>query len=269
MHSALAMLALVATLGQKVDTFRFDFRNANFDGAIFPYERKDSGDFMTPEPAGLRFTAPNGMPNSLPISIQYGKRISGDFQATFSYEILSGVKGNEKEGPGPQFYLMLETPVRDGISFNRQIRDGVDVMTVVHLADQVDDKGNKGRKTQHYRQAIVSPEIAKGRLRLIRQGADLTSQFAEGDGPFQEVGSFPIGTEDVRLLRIAADPRGRRGIDMRVFDFELTVPASGAAAPAPPPAPRRERLYWTLAGICLFLVLLGLGVAWRRRRAKG
>jgi RNA polymerase sigma factor (sigma-70 family) len=270
--------AAVAPLDQKVDVFRFDFRNANFDGAIFPFpqERNDSGDFMTPEPAGLRFTVPNGVPNSAPIGLQFGKRISGDFQATFSYEILSGVKGNEQGGPGPQFYLMLDTPARDGISFNRQIRDAGDVMTVVHLAGQIDDKGKKSRGTRNYRQAIGRADIPKGKLRLIRQGANLTSQFAEGDGPFRDVGSFPIGTEDVRNLRIAADPRGRRGIDMRVLDFELTTGPGAAVAPAQalppdPTAPRRVRLYWTFTGFCLFLVLvlIGLGLAWRRRRSQG
>ncbi len=81
----------------------------------------------------------------------------------------------------------------------------------------------------------VRPTDAKsGRLRLVREGAELAYLVADGDDDaFTLLAKFPLGPEDVKEVRIVGSTGGdKAAIDVRVRDLRIK------AAALPRPAPK-------------------------------
>lgn len=131
----------------------------------------------------------------------------------------------------------------------------------------------------------VAADSTKGRFRLSRVGGSLTVAHSDGaEDALPPLGTFKVGTEDIRTFRIGAEPGGPWNggpyrVDLLITDFRLKGPGAEAvaaataadpagttprAADAAGPSPRRGVLGFVVAAIGLLMFLAG--VVWLRRR---
>jgi hypothetical protein len=264
MIGSMATFVVLASLGQKTNTFSYDFRNAKFDEVNFQYVTMDTPKYLTPEAAGLRINVPAGVEKIMGFFVQ--TPIVGEFEGTLSYEILSGGRGDKTWGPAVSINIKFNNPLNDGLTFLRQFRGDGDYFTVVHMIDDdvPADKEPK-RKQRAFRGVPANKDVLTGKLRVARQGTDFVAQYAEGGGAFQELGRFPIGAGDPQYFRIVADPALKRPIDLRLVDLEIKSSGGNGGAVASP-TPSRNRLFWAGIVLIVLLLLLGGGVAlWRKK----
>jgi DNA-directed RNA polymerase subunit RPC12/RpoP len=121
----------------------------------------------------------------------------------------------------------------------------------------------------------VPTQALTGRLRMVRSGATLFHDVAEGDdGEFTRIAEHPFGAEDLQDVRIAAATGGPdASLDVRVFDMRIradsltNTPAAETAV-----APAKASLPWALiAGLSVTIgVILCLwgSLLMARRRSK-
>jgi hypothetical protein len=272
MFGSMVTIVLLASLGQKADEFTFDFRNAKFDERLFHYGRAEIEPFFKPEPAGLRIDAPAGITGGQLVALMVQMPLSGDFEATLGYEILSGQPNKGSPYPGLQLWVNFNSPLTDSLTFARELRADGDCYSVIHIADDEapTKDGKPKRKTKNYRNAPASKDTRNGKLSIGRVGSDYVAKFAEGNGPLQELGRFAIGEGNVRNFRLAADTGPKTAIEVRLLDLAVKSPGSGAAVAAltAPRAAPGERSYWLVVVIVLFVLGLGGMLAVRHMRSK-
>src|SRR6185437_2288898 len=65
-------------------------------------------------------------------------------------------------------------------------------------------------------------EARSGKLRLVRRGANVSCQVAEGDRAFRELRQFELGLEFLSLVRVAADTSNSGDpVEVRIHDYEI------------------------------------------------
>jgi len=268
-----AFLVLQAALGQNpTPQLHQDFRAKKFNDQLFAFEGPKAKSFITPEIKGLRITLPVEDAPNKPVGIRLRQDLKGDFVATVAYELLDVSEPAGGSGSGVSLYLMLRTPVRDGINFARfvQTKRG-HVYTLSHMVDDENDNKKRIPKTKYtvYR---ANPNILAGNLRVARQGETLTVSASEGDPPvFKELGQLEVGPADISMVRIAADQGGAKvpvPVDVRIVDFMVT---SGEFTPHAPLAPPSSGSWHWPVIIAAIILAAGLffGVRfWLAKRAK-
>jgi hypothetical protein len=279
LSDALLILATVLPGQADVQEFSHNFRGRRMP----PAERMDLAGLdpmveVTPEEEGLRIKvhADRGRDG---VGLQSRLRLTGDFEITASYEILSadlptrgyGVGVNLSVSPGDwknkRAGIARYWTVRNGSGFQSMILDRTAPKPVEQFAWE-------------------PSETRQGQLRLRREGATLLYLVNEGLGqPFREVFHCDYGVEDIDMLRLVANPgNSPAAVDVRLFDIQLywgglparpataatpEVPVAGPPGEEGPAHPPRHR--WTLA-LCSLVLLLGAGaitlVLVQRRRGR-
>ena len=218
---------------------------------------KSDKDGMRGDDRGLRITIPNSRNTTQPVGIRLKEPLSGDFELTGRYEVVS----LEKLPPDAQ-------PI--GIAFN--------------LATTNDNKNfaKLGRfRRGHDGDVLIAETWLKGvpvpvkvepttsdhgQLRLVRKGAKLSFQVAEGEGGFKELLDIDYTAEDLVMVRFGANNnKAPAAVDVRIIDVRLRpgVLAVGGAAPDPEPEakvePRSLAPGWltafTVIGVFVLVVL--------------
>ncbi len=250
------------TTQNEMTRFYQDFRGRPIDFNLFrPTGVRGQ---MIEEPEGLRITLPAAEKKFPPTGLVTAFRVPGDFEITTSYELLKADKPSNGWGVGVQLYLMMESPTQEAIMFGRfhSPQEG-HIYNCLHLS--TDAKGNR-RPAHAHREPT---ETRAGRLRLTRQGSVVTCWAAETGGEdFRQIHEFELGTDDLTLVRVAADPgTSNDPIEVRIGDFEIR--AWGVPAVVSPNAPRWRRplTYMTLAAFVVFIFAGGVW-AWRRHRRE-
>src|SRR5262249_55138939 len=109
-----------------------------------------------------------------------------------------------------------------------------------------------------------------GKLQLARAGSILHYRAADGlRGTFRELCQDQIGSEDVRLVRLAANTGGSpTALDVRLSDLRIR----SARLPNEPATVYRQRRGWLAWLIPLGAAAIGLAVTgyvrWQLRRAR-
>jgi hypothetical protein len=98
MNSAILLALLATPWGQMEDQFHQDFRGAASLNPTLTLFGPDSGKAVQFEPEGLRITMPAGRADKAAVGLAPNLRISGDFEITVGYEILSAERPAEGMG---------------------------------------------------------------------------------------------------------------------------------------------------------------------------
>jgi hypothetical protein len=272
--TSVLVLAVVAASASAVE-FRHDFRGSKFNAQMLRYEGPTPLKFITPQPDGLRWRFSPGSAPTKPVGIHWRSPVRGNFSTTADFEILHVDKPEKGHGAGAELYLMLDNTERDAIAFARLVRpeDGP-VALFLHLSN--DEAGQRRTKTG---KIVPMPSAGgRGRLRLVREDADLVALIAQGDGQeYTELHRTKIGAMNVRMLRFAGTSGGDAGVrlDMRLFEFDLRRLEGGLASALAPVPPQdgdasSDSSAWILLGSGAVLVVAGLAflfVVWRRGSA--
>jgi hypothetical protein len=282
--AALAALALSGWLlaqappepGQPRKEFYQDFRGGRPLPPALKLVGPDADAVARPEPEGLRLTLPATRPVNQPVGVATTFAVSGDFEITGTFELLSA------ERPANGYGVGVSLSIADSEARNKFAK--VARALLVRGGSVFHSECWDGGPGKNHEVRTKPTESRLGQLRLVRKGPGLRYLAADGlGGDFQEIFSQDqFGTDDMGLVLLVVTDSGRPGnaIDARLVDFKIRAadlipdPVAGAA-PAAGPAAKPEREAgskgWPAAAAVLLLVLLsGLAVClvlFLRRRA--
>ncbi len=132
---------------------------------------------IRPGPEGVRITIPATGKPQWPVGLVRGVRLSGDFEVTATYELLSATRPAQGVGSGPGFdmYLVTDTPNREAILLGRLVfaKEG-DVYYGLLIKGPPSDRKYDGR--------VLPASESSGQLRMSRTGSTLTLAAAPAPG---------------------------------------------------------------------------------------
>jgi hypothetical protein len=264
------------------------------DLSIYGHEASDSVKF---EPTGLHITLAAGYPKQRPgtgVVTDFG--VKGDFEITVSYEILSEAQpaswANFRIAVVPDEPVVADVWHKAGQNRAVLVREVVFAkgagrffanQTSWHPDLPVDKFGNEifSNVERQAKAMRVLTNTARGRMRLVRSGAELYFLVSEGgDTEFKVLQKSEFGVKDLKNVRILATT-GTVGdsLEALVTDFQVRADAFVKRTPPPPPlvapqtTPQPSLLIPVAIGSAVALVVLFVvgAVAWsllRGRRAE-
>jgi hypothetical protein len=280
------LIALVMALGISGTAFSQapgkdvyqDFRNNRSPGSTFRLGGFDPDNEIKPEKEGLRIKLPAERGQHLLAEVNADFPLTGDFEFTATYEILSAQPPLKGYGVGVN--LTIST-VADPKKFGKLCRVMRPKEGNVYLAET----------WPKYQQRVKKSAVLAGQLRLARIGAALHFLVSDGAGhDFEEIWTVrDYGVDDIGYAGFQVSDSGEPGnptdarlIDLRVrlgkIDLDKLASAAPLAAPAPPPsepapAPAVELPRWLIAlAVCIgsifFVVVLALVILFLMRSRK-
>jgi hypothetical protein len=211
-----------------------DFRGKKYDEKLFRREGPEVAKRIKTEPAGLRITLPAEQQKPVAVGLVSTARIKGDFEISVGYQILMVGKARlAVPGVGFELYLMTDTPTKEAVAFFCIMNaEGEGKFALSRAATT-----KKGKR--EFQNAFFPAMEKTGTLRIARRGAEIVLSAVDGEGnEFQELQRLELGREDVKYLRLAANPGGfANALDLRVLDLRiraqaLEMPSKVQEAPA-------------------------------------
>ncbi len=220
---------------------------------------------------GLHLTLPAGRQDTNPVGLELTKRLTGDFDISFGYELLAGGGPLHKYGSGLELRIWLDAPTPQGALLLRTRRPDGDRFVTLRFRKEPDGK------EQYFDGKEVPATRPQGRLRLLRTGSRLHYLVSDG-GDYRELQTLEIGTADVRLVQAQATTiRAPSLLEARFTDVKVQADQFQGGTPPPDrePVPASEesavglgppRFILAVAAVVL-TVAVGALYLWRRRRA--
>jgi serine/threonine protein kinase len=230
----------------------------------------DVDDVSKPEAEGLRITLPATRPVNHPVEVVTEFAVSGDFEITATYELLSATRPDKGYGVGVALNI-ADSDARN--TFAKIMRAKVAREGNVFLSEY----WTKGAR-KDYQTRTKPTQSRGGQLRLVRKGPALRFLAADGmGGDFQEIYSQDqFGTDDMAHVRFVVADSGRPGnaVDARLVDLRirsgnpLPEPAPDSAAPGAPQHPSGSKIWLAAAGILGVVILLAALGVWLVVRSR-
>jgi serine/threonine protein kinase len=169
------------------------------------------------EAEGLRVTMPAGRPVTWPVEVRTSFAISGDFEVTASYELLSAARPTKGYGVGVTLNIADHGDRNKFAKMSRSVlpKKG----SVFHSQFWVNSP-------RHADQERTKPTLSRiGQLRLLRKGTVLQGLAADGlEGNFEEILTIKqFGTENMNSVLLGVMDSGGPGfaVDARLLDFRV------------------------------------------------
>jgi Protein kinase domain/Protein of unknown function (DUF1583) len=239
---------------------RFDLRDRAPDGQALDYVGPNAFEYCKTEAQGLRISLPPNREHPWPVGVRLGFPVKGDCEITASYELLQADTPASGYGVGATLYIVTAAPAKQAAMIGRLNRpEGSD-----YICDF--NRTNELGKRKYQRNTFHS-DAQSGKLRLVRRGALVSYQVAEGGASeFRELQPpVDFGTEDLVEVRVACDTGNSSSPgEIRIANFEIR----GQELPAITPV---ERGWWLLTALGVTLLVLALAVwsyLWQRRRTQ-
>jgi len=248
MNPATILLLLAASFGQMDDEFYQNFRGGQSIHPALTRFGPDAERAMNQNSDGLLVTLPAARADTRAVGLSPQFHISGDFEITVSYEIVSADTPSSGGGAGVGVWGRI----------------GSATMALAHLK-RTDGKNAFVARAPGGAEARATA-AKRGRLRVVRTGSDLSFLAAEGDGErFEELHHASAPTDDVSVTRISASTSDAacnlivKFVDLRVraADLPMATARDGKGG------------FWTWLVVCsLTVAATGTGgfLLWRRRR---
>jgi hypothetical protein len=238
-----------------------------------------------PDDQGWRITLPAGRGKLPPAGFLTRFSVRGDFEITYTYEILKADKPTEGYGAGVSLYAAINPKTNDAVSLSHRFKpDG----KIIFLADRM--KTIDG-ELQHPFGFHVKPAASLvGKLRLQRIGSQILYFVADGaDAELEKLGEHEFGKEDVQPILVeGSSGDSEAGLDFRLLTLTIRAeempglaerlaaakskkPAAELLRPTPAPPRKAETPLWQtvalILGVVLVVALAGLG-GWRLLRRR-
>jgi hypothetical protein len=225
---------------------------------------------IRPENEGLRITLPANRPVNRPVEVVATFPLSGDFEITGTYELLSASRPTRGYGVGVSLNI-ADSDSRN--TFAKVARAQLVKEGSVFQSEFWTKEPNKD-----YQVRTQPTESRIGQLRLLRKGSALHCLAADGLGAEFHVlfSQEPFSTEDMTHVHFVVADSGNPGnaVDARLVDLKIRsaglLPdrASDAAAPE-----EKGSKAWLMAGLLIGLVIvlactLGVWLSTRQRRPE-
>lgn len=250
-HFATALTVVLASLGETEAEFYQDFRGgASLHAALQLFGPNLPG-VTRHERQGLRITLSKNRKNPAPVGIEPKFHLSGDFEITLGYEILTADQPESGMGAGVKIWAKTAAQEFQALTLAHVISPEDENRRVAIFATEED--GERVFHTQRW------PAMEKsGRLRLARVGKEVAFLVAEGESEsFEELQRTTVGADDLASLRISVGAGDEPcGLSVRLVD--LLIRAEGVPAASAPKGKRSRG--WLVAG--LMVVACGGAGAW-------
>jgi ribosomal protein S27E len=215
-HSLVVLATLLPGQAPAPD-FYHDFRGGRPLPPNLSLFGLDAEEVVKPEDGGLRITPPVDGKQTFGWGVSTQFTLSGDFEVTGTYELLSvepPVKG-KGGGVGVALNVLPNADPRKFAKVGRFVRaeDG-DVYVAQFW--------NKDPPKDHHWLTVPTETLA-GQLRLVRKGSTLHYLVADGPGDdFREIAQWEYGTEDLSMVRfIANNNSSPTALDARLVDLKI------------------------------------------------
>ncbi|HWY86352.1 MAG TPA: DUF1583 domain-containing protein [Gemmataceae bacterium] len=197
-----------------------DFQNKKFPEGDYRLYGPGVAKWIKREPEGLRFAFP-AQQNKEAVGVAALFNIKGDFEITVGYELIQADQPTEGYGAGFEVYLRTNTLTGESLAFDRKIRPGGrEVYAMSRMT--TNQQGKRVSVGGQFFEDLPAAGKA-GQLRISRIGSKAELSVAEKGGKgFRLVYSVDLGTEDISLLRLAANPgRAESALDVRLHDVRI------------------------------------------------
>jgi hypothetical protein len=249
------------------EDFYQDFRIKGLDPEVFALTGQDAAQCVKVEPEGVRITLPAGRKSASTVGLVLRAPVQGDFEITTGYEILQADPPKAGIGAGFTTYLMTNSPTKEATEFFHFVRpSGSEAYGCARLTTTPD-----GRRIMMPGLDLADhPVLGKaGQMRVTRVGSQtVLSAAREGSSDFKGLYQFDLGSADVVVLRVGANPGNvPNPLDVRLRDFRARFKGVAASLGVVPEAERGSHLLLALA-LAAAIALAGLLFWLYRRRAE-
>jgi hypothetical protein len=267
LSGSLVMLATLLPGQQPGASFYEDFRGRPLPASV-ELVGPDASSLVTTDSGGIRITIPADHPSREVVGIRTVFKVGGNFDMAAGYELIN-VEQPSEGLVGLEFFI--HTPSNEALAFYRGVRsNGEETFSFSRNTNKTPD-GKRRYIQSHF------PATAKsGRLRIARQGSELTCWAAEGaEGDYRELARFDFEPDDLRMIRLTAYRRNSpRAVDLRIADLKISTDAPIANLPPALAAAQepgaKSSLVLVLIVTLVIIGMLAVSAAfyvWRRRRA--
>jgi serine/threonine protein kinase len=234
--------------------------------------------FMKSDAEGLRVVIPVEREHHDALGVESPLLLRGDFDITIGYELFALTEKPPPSGVGVVMELLIDSPTVYSITVSRTKKPGGPECGANMLVP-----GPNG-KVQFKNHRSIPATQRTGKLRLVRTGANVSYQAADGGGSFRTITVNNVGTDDVLAVRVQCYTGWTKGsLDIRLANLEIratqipdksavlpgSVPANPPVPGAPAKAPRGALAMGLALGLVVtvsFLVVIGLWLRARQRR---
>jgi len=258
--TAIAILLFAAAGGELKDEFYQDFRGGKPIHPVMRIFGPDLDRVMAHEPMGLHIRVAADRKQFGPVGVSPKFHISGDFEITATFQLLSADPGYFSAGVNLR--VISGHPMRiaaDFARYNWSGEGGVFFTHVVRIKEAALEKPEKDRteEDREHDVSLFATTAGYGRLRLKREGSTLHYLVAEEDEEtFRELVQKEFTADDC-IVRFVCYTGPKRGADVRLVD--LRIRAEKLPVTTAPPR-RLGPLAWgvIIVACALALTLLGL-----------
>ncbi|HUT91538.1 MAG TPA: DUF1583 domain-containing protein [Thermoguttaceae bacterium] len=251
MNCGIIVAVLLASAGQMEEEFYEDFRGGSEINPVLNLFGPNATQVAGSESQGLRITLSANRPDKAAVGVSPRFAISGDFEITVGYEILSADEPPSGVGAGVGIWGQIRSDPPQAMSVACLERPEKGSAFVTQFAHERTPDGKRDFKQK----LLAGGAGKKGRLRLARTGSELSFLVAEGEGDtFEELHRVSVRPDDVKPLRITASTNNAAcGLSVRLVDLRIRADQlPGAAKPA-------ETGGWGV-WLVAFLLIIAVGV---------
>ncbi len=219
-------------------------RGRDLPGEYLELSGPNAERYVRRDEKGLRVTLPARDGPAAPVGVAFRYPVRGDFVFDAAFELLDVAEPPTTLAAGVNVYVAVASPAKDGLWLGK-MRDP-ELGPVFHTGVRgVLPTGERGTKNELKLNA--GPLAGVSRVRLVRRGGTFQAWAGEGrEGALKPLGVVELGTADVTLFRLAAEPGMRPDtvVDARLLEYRLAArefvghrPRDHAAAPGRVPGP--------------------------------
>jgi Protein of unknown function (DUF1583) len=178
--------------------FHQDFRGVAIDPRTIRRVGGYSEQLVRPDRDGLRVRIPAGLKNPDATGVAPRCWVHGDFEISVSFTIVKADTPIRGYGVAATLWAQTDTPTDEAVTIERGIipREG-ERFTSTRISGPPEARKYDVRR--------APAESRSGKLRMERMGSKVTTSFADGKSPFRALRTVELGTEDITLVRLAAE----------------------------------------------------------------
>jgi hypothetical protein len=258
------LLVLVLLTGRATASdFHHDFRGGGALPAELALQGPNAEAVVKQEAGGLHITLPTDGKQTKGWGVAVRITLSGDFEITGSYELLSAEPPLNGRTAGVAIGIAPDAKRVKFTKVGRFVRDGGENVYICEFWSKDPPKP--------WRFELTPTETRSGKLRITRQGSIVRCLVAEGlDAEFQEIFQEDFGEDDLQeIVFIANNNASPTPVEARLLDLTIR---SDTSRPTPTLDTSKAGLALAqLVGLAITLLIIGLAATWfylhQRRRA--
>jgi len=231
MNGGIIVAVILFSVGQMEEEFYQDFRGGAEIHPALSLFGPNRTQAIERDAQGLRITLPANRPDKRAVGVSPQFAISGDFEITVGYEILSADEPPSGFGAGVGVWGQIRSAPPQMINVARLERPGKGSGFVAIFAHEHDADGKRDFKQK----PLTGGAGGVGRIRLARTGSELSVLVGEGESEeLDELHRVSVRRGDVKPLRVSVSTNNvASSLSVRLVDLRIRADQlAAAAAPA-------------------------------------